>query len=1089
MNPLILKNKAIKSLQEQEKLTANIKSLQQETQRIKQEAEQIIEQKTTQIEELVNEAKDIIQEAKKAQPKIEEKLNSLSDEMVSVLAEIKHKSLKGDKGDPGESVDEQALENRLLAKIPRLEQIVEKLPKEDKIVKKVLAQIPNNKPSLKVIQESIDINAVADKVKKELSIEDIKDWRDKWSNIRAEISRSKASYYQVAGAGGGTTSGGSPLANEFNYIISKSGSNTVAYDVANSTILSTSAEAYVAIQAAVDAAYNAGGGLIGIKAGTYVINNYIRCKSNVHIKGSGRQSTMIQCPTRGGYAFGHFGTDILSNFTLEDMTIDCQHVAGVSGFAGEYVENSQFRNLEILNIGLPNVVQTAGSFEIGRSYNIASIGTTDFTLIGAASNTVGLRFNPTGPGTGTGTAQLIDNNTGFGIQIGIYALPPYSSTVVNRNIKIDNCRFDGFCSTNEEFLILNAENIQVTDCEFGTNSTGQGPGIGIFQWVENIEVTGCTFSDINGPSIYYSLSCNQIDIHDNFFLGIQTAIMGAALSDSDKSPHEFNVHKVTGLRVTSNYFHGNTTGVQLGSTDGAIVENNIFQELINMPILINFGTEVYTLALGTRTLATNFKIVNNVFIDNNQEAIDFFANAGILFAEADGNFYGEISGNTFYDTNDGTVVTAGSFIVGHRYTINTLGTTDFTLIGAPFNIVGVTFTATGAGTGTGTAIITTQRTCITFQGYNLTPAGAFKIGSIYGILPTGFPPSSSDTDFTAIGAANNNNGTVFTATGIGSGVGNAMEGLGSVGAAGVVAGTYYAIMTIGTTDWTLAGASNKYTAGNFTIGRMYEIFTIGTTDFTLIGAASNTVGLTFTATGVGSGTGTAVTIGDIFKATGATVGTGTALIVKQLNFNNLVIKDNRLQSNGTLVDQPIQLLNGAVLGQNVVYENNWNVDPNNFYAHGNTTGTVAVSRKDGAIQQYVLTGNINISIADGIFNGDQLTIMLKQDSTGGRTATWGGTNISWATGSAPILNKTASLTETFDFVWDSANSKWVEIGNSTAPNLVTTVAGLPVATTAGIRGFVSDSNVVAAGNFGAVVVGGGANKVPVYADGAAWRIG
>jgi hypothetical protein len=47
------------------------------------------------------------------------------------------------------------------------------------------------------------------------------------------------------------------------------------------------------------------------------------------------------------------------------------------------------------------------------------------------------------------------------------------------------------------------------------------------------------------------------------------------------------------------------------------------------------------------------------------------------------------------------------------------------------------------------------------------------------------------------------------------------------------------------------------TAGSFAVGTYYEIRTIGTTDYTLIGAASNTVGVKFVATGVGSGTGTA----------------------------------------------------------------------------------------------------------------------------------------------------------------------------------------------------------------------------------------
>lgn len=53
----------------------------------------------------------------------------------------------------------------------------------------------------------------------------------------------------------------------------------------------------------------------------------------------------------------------------------------------------------------------------------------------------------------------------------------------------------------------------------------------------------------------------------------------------------------------------------------------------------------------------------------------------------------------------GTLVTAGAFVTGLRYAIVTVGTTDFTLIGAASNTVGVEFTATGAGTGTGTAAV------------------------------------------------------------------------------------------------------------------------------------------------------------------------------------------------------------------------------------------------------------------------------------------------------------------------------------------------------------------------------------------------
>jgi hypothetical protein len=79
-----------------------------------------------------------------------------------------------------------------------------------------------------------------------------------------------------------------------------------------------------------------------------------------------------------------------------------------------------------------------------------------------------------------------------------------------------------------------------------------------------------------------------------------------------------------------------------------------------------------------------------------------------------------------YDAGAGIVkidplltITAGSFVVGIEYTILTVGTTDFTLIGASANTVGVIFTATGVGAGTGTATTPSNfpTTCVKGIGY------------------------------------------------------------------------------------------------------------------------------------------------------------------------------------------------------------------------------------------------------------------------------------------------------------------------------------------------------------------------------------
>jgi hypothetical protein len=69
--------------------------------------------------------------------------------------------------------------------------------------------------------------------------------------------------------------------------------------------------------------------------------------------------------------------------------------------------------------------------------------------------------------------------------------------------------------------------------------------------------------------------------------------------------------------------------------------------------------------------------------------------------------------NTIIEQNGATAPTtytggktfnAGSFVVGQSYTINSVGNTNWTAIGAYSNTFGVTFVATGVGSGTGTAI-------------------------------------------------------------------------------------------------------------------------------------------------------------------------------------------------------------------------------------------------------------------------------------------------------------------------------------------------------------------------------------------------
>ena len=71
----------------------------------------------------------------------------------------------------------------------------------------------------------------------------------------------------------------------------------------------------------------------------------------------------------------------------------------------------------------------------------------------------------------------------------------------------------------------------------------------------------------------------------------------------------------------------------------------------------------------------------------------------------------------------------------------------------------------------------------------------------------------------------------------------------------------------------------------------------------------------------------------------------------------------------------------------------------------------------------------------------------------------------------------------------------ISVGNVIASNVSTGTVITPPATFAnlvavsGARAFVNDANIVAAGNFGAAISGGGSNTAPVWSDGVSWYIG
>jgi hypothetical protein len=83
----------------------------------------------------------------------------------------------------------------------------------------------------------------------------------------------------------------------------------------------------------------------------------------------------------------------------------CNGSSGTPDLRNQFIVGAFADDAGVAKAKIEQSIVTAGAFVISTSYVIESIGTTDFTLIGAAANTIGTTFTATGGGAGTGTAR------------------------------------------------------------------------------------------------------------------------------------------------------------------------------------------------------------------------------------------------------------------------------------------------------------------------------------------------------------------------------------------------------------------------------------------------------------------------------------------------------------------------------------------------------------------------------------------------------------------------------------------------------------------------------------------------------------
>jgi hypothetical protein len=311
-----------------------------------------------------------------------------------------------------------------------------------------------------------------------------------------------------------------------------------------------------------------------------------------------------------------------------------------------------------------------------------------------------------------------------------------------------------------------------------------------------------------------------------------------------------------------------------------------------------------------------------------------------------------------------TTVTAGSFVVGAVYTILTVGTTNFVSIGASASTVGVVFTATGVGSGTGTATTPTpgrylksNGTDTSFDYLNLADtssvtAGSFTIGTAYTVKSLG------TTNFVTIGAAS-------TAVVTGS-VATTVLTVSAVTSGTLAIGTYITGTNVNTGTYIVSLGTGTGGIGTYNLNQSSTATSTTITGQPLPGTA-------FIATGVGSGTGTAVLadyVGALPVSNGGTgVGSATALAAF---IGNLMFPVGAIYS-ATVSTNPATLLNfgtwtafgaGKVLIGNGVTDTITVGSTANAVVTGSVSGTTltvtALTSGALAIGSYITGTNITV---------------------------------------------------------------------------------------------------------------------------------
>lgn len=413
-------------------------------------------------------------------------------------------------------------------------------------------------------------------------------------------------------------------------------------------------------------------------------NDWCLLRDNVYISGSeGRNQEIVQIKTIVGTTISLYANTIGAYTTaqavqlvkilpVENATLDGGEIivpigtTNGGGITTNLCVNSTIKNCSIYN------AQDNASIDVTRSYNIDITGVSCFNGQNLSSGGYGYAFS-----IGESSHHIrVTNNHQQSVR---------ESSITNRArfvVFANNTglySFDNFVNTHgsgcENIVIANnassGGNAGIT-VGFGTHTAGD----------KNVLVTGNVISDTNGGGI--SVSGLVGKEHSNVVIS-NNIISNPCLSISTQC---LNFGFVIGGTCVNNYIDGNNSAnatygiISTGCTNINIRNNSVINLSAGFGIYNNLSDNVVISENTVRNvLSFNYRVLSttkNAYVSNN------YSDDALIQIQ-------------------GYLVTAGAFVVARQYKIVSVGTTDFTLIGATANTVGLYFVATGVGIGTGTA--------------------------------------------------------------------------------------------------------------------------------------------------------------------------------------------------------------------------------------------------------------------------------------------------------------------------------------------------------------------------------------------------